>query len=165
MAIDQQFDEVAQKHALDVWAVGEKVVWSQYDETPLRTHGDNLIATGMRFAQTIIHQDNVKAGWWSDITTGHPLEMYRGVFSEKAVLIHAELSEAVEAYRQGLMDDKLPHRKGVEVELADAVIRILDLAGAMGLDLGGAIAEKLAFNRQRPDHKPENRRAEGGKAF
>ena len=38
----------------------------------------------------------------------------------------------------------------VEVELADAVIRIADLAGALGLDLGGAIAEKLEYNRNRP---------------
>lgn len=33
------------------------------------------------------------------------------------------------------------------------------------LDIGGAIAEKMAFNKVRPDHKPENRLAEGGKAY
>jgi len=63
------------------------------------------------------------------------------------------------------MDDKLPHRTMLEVELADAVIRISDLAGALKLDLGGAIAEKLKFNATRPDHKPENRQAIGGKAY
>ena len=52
-----------------------------------------------------------------------------------------------------------------EVECADAVIRLADFCGAMGYDLGGAIAEKLAFNATRPDHKLENRRAEGGKAY
>lgn len=52
-----------------------------------------------------------------------------------------------------------------EVELADAVIRIADLAGGLGLDLGGAIAEKLAFNAVRPDHKPEARAVAGGKSY
>ena len=49
--------------------------------------------------------------------------------------------------------------------LADAVIRIFDLAGAYGMDLGGAIAEKLAFNQSRPDHKLAARMADGGKAY
>jgi hypothetical protein len=35
----------------------------------------------------------------------------------------------------------------------------------MGLDLGGAIAEKLAYNAQRADHKMEHRMQEGGKKF
>jgi NTP pyrophosphatase (non-canonical NTP hydrolase) len=52
-----------------------------------------------------------------------------------------------------------------EVELADAVIRIFDLAGAYRMDLAGAIAEKMAFNASRADHKIENRAAEGGKKF
>jgi NTP pyrophosphatase (non-canonical NTP hydrolase) len=63
------------------------------------------------------------------------------------------------------MDDHLPLRSMLEVELADAVIRIADLAGALDLDLGGAIAEKLAYNAKRADHNPENRAAAGGKAY
>jgi len=57
----------------------------------------------------------------------------------------------------------LPHRKMAEVELADIVIRVCDLAGAKGFDLGGAIAEKLEYNRTRKDHTREARAAEGGK--
>ena len=63
------------------------------------------------------------------------------------------------------MDDKLPHRPMLEVELADAVIRIFDMGGGLGLDIPGAIAEKLAYNAGRADHKIENRAAEGGKKF
>ena len=85
--------------------------------------------------------------------------------AQKLRLIHSEVSEAMEGHRKGLADDKLPHRSMVEVELADAVIRIADLAGALGLDLGGAIAEKMEYNRNRPDHKPENRRGENGKKY
>ncbi len=80
-------------------------------------------------------------------------------------LIHSEVSEAMEGDRKGLMDDHLPHRKMFEVELADAMIRILDLAGREGLDLGGAIVEKLIYNTQRADHKKENREKDGGKKF
>ncbi|HEX8552527.1 MAG TPA: hypothetical protein VF681_13345, partial [Abditibacteriaceae bacterium] len=61
--------------------------------------------------------------------------------------------------------DKLPHRQMRVVELADALIRICDLAGAYGMDLGGAVAEKMAFNAIRPDHKLEARKADGGKAY
>lgn len=53
----------------------------------------------------------------------------------------------------------------LEVELADAVIRIFDTAGGLGLDLPGALAEKLAYNARRQDHKPDARKAEGGKKF
>ena len=80
-------------------------------------------------------------------------------------LIHSEISEAMEGHRKNLMDDKLPHRSMLEVELADAVIRICDMAGGLGLDLDGAINEKLEFNKNRADHKIENRLTENGKKF
>lgn len=80
-------------------------------------------------------------------------------------LIHSEVSEAMEGLRKDLMDDHLPNRKMVEVELADSVIRICDLAGKLGLDLGGAIVDKLKYNLTRLDHKKENREKQGGKKF
>jgi len=110
------------------------------------------------------HGAAYQSGWWSDLQTGADLRASFNV-PEKLCLIHSEISEAMEGHRKNLMDDKIPSRKMIEVELADAVIRIFDLAGAMGLDLGGAISEKLIFNSQRADHKPENRRADGGKQF
>jgi NTP pyrophosphatase (non-canonical NTP hydrolase) len=80
-------------------------------------------------------------------------------------LCHSELSEALEGARKNLMDDHLKNRKMVEVELADCIIRILDMAGAMDLDVAGAIAEKHDYNAKRADHQRENRQKEGGKAF
>lgn len=84
---------------------------------------------------------------------------------EKLALVHSEVSEALEAYRKDLPDDHLPDRLGIEVELADAVIRIMGLASHLSLDVAGAIIEKAAYNDTRADHKPENRRAAHGKRF
>lgn len=106
------------------------------------------------------HEANRK--WWLDIHTGEPIERNKG---ELICLMHSELSEAMEGERKDLMDDKLPHRRMAEVELADTLIRIFDYAGAYGYDLEGAYREKMAFNAQRVDHTHEARAAAGGKKF
>lgn len=100
--------------------------------------------------------------WWRDPATGAPIERNKG---EQLMLIVSEISEAMEGARKNLQDDKLPHRKMEEVELADALVRIFDYAGGHGLNLGDAFEEKMMYNAERADHKPEHRLAEGGKRW
>ncbi|WZE63570.1 pyrophosphatase [Maribacter phage Panino] len=102
------------------------------------------------------------AGWHTDINTGELKERNKG---EMLCLIHSEISEAMEGERKDLMDDHLPHRPMAEVELADALIRIMDYAGRWGYDIGGAVVEKMNYNANREDHKLENRTKDGGKKF
>lgn len=107
-----------------------------------------------------VHEANQK--WWHDPRTGMPIDRN---FGEMIALCHSELSEALEGHRKNLNDDKLPHRRMAEVELADCVIRIFDVCAGLGFDLEGAYREKMAYNAIRADHKPENRLKPGGKAY
>lgn len=70
-----------------------------------------------------IFEQNKAVGWW-DEPNRCKLTLLQ--------LVSTEIAEATEAERKDLMDDHLPHRKGGEVELADAMIRLLDMAGAYG---------------------------------
>lgn len=116
---------------------------------------------GIAATQELAHKTAADAGWYCDPKTGQAVQRN---FGEVVALMHSELSEALEADRKGLNDDKLPHRDGREVEFADCIIRILDTAAALGLDVAGALIEKNRFNRQRADHKLESR-ANGGKKY
>lgn len=125
------------------------------------TEDESRAWLGLNAAMHLAHETAWNAGWYRNPETGK--EVKRN-FGEVVALMHSELSEALEADRKDLMDDKLPHRKGVEVEFADCLIRIFDTARALGLDLAGAVIEKNRYNRERADHKLAARAA-GGKKY
>ena len=100
------------------------------------------------------------SGWWTDLETGK--DKVRNI-GEALMLVTTELSEALEGHRKSLHDPHLPKRDNYTVEIADALIRLFDLAGGTCHDLPGAFEEKMQYNARRADHKIENRRLPGGK--
>ena len=105
--------------------------------------------------------------WWLDPVTNAPIDPATTPYlvPAKMMLIVSEISEAMEGHRTNAMDGHCPTHSAVAVELADAVIRIFDLAGAMNLDLAGAFTEKMRYNATRADHTHQRRLADGGKAY
>lgn len=134
---------------------------------PPRERGFNILrSNGLKMEDAItslastIHLLNDQ--WWRDPKSGHRIKRNKG---EMIALMHSELSEALEAVRKDAMDGHLPQWKGEEIEMADAVIRILDYCAGHGLAIGPAIIAKLHYNYHRADHKPESRIKKGGKKF
>jgi NTP pyrophosphatase (non-canonical NTP hydrolase) len=102
--------------------------------------------------QEEIHGLATSKGWWSDPDSGEPVDPVRRI-PEALCLVHSEVSEALEEYRRGKLDPYLGiggKPEGFAVEVADAVIRILDLCGALGIDLEEAMVRKHAYNQTRP---------------
>jgi hypothetical protein len=122
----------------------------------------DLLANSINVLRDECYNASLKSGWHTDLETGELKDRNKG---EMIALIHSEISEAMEGERKGLMDDHLPHRKMAEVELADAIIRIMDYCGRWGYDIGNAIIEKMDYNAKRSDHKIENRSKDGGKKW
>lgn len=132
------------------------------------------VRNGINAAIAKYHNESRARGWWdvdyiSDLLAAGNMTEYniakQYLYATKIALIHSEISEAMEGMRKSKMDEHIPTRKSIEVELADALIRIFDLAGAMGLNLGEAVIEKGRYNAIRADHNKDNRGRPDGKKF
>lgn len=96
-----------------------------------------------------VHELSRKQGYWAD---GYNLQ----TFTRQMLNLVGEVSELNEAFRRG--NDLNPCDKPVDLtyceeELADILIRTLDLAQAMGVNIERAIIIKHGYNQERSDIK------------
>lgn len=93
-----------------------------------------------------IHAQNLEVGWWDEFLPNQKWRRYETAM----MLVVSEIAEAMEGHRKDLQDDHLPDEKMLHVEIADAAIRLLDLAGAYKIDLhhaGGGHSLEFAMAR------------------
>lgn len=100
-----------------------------------------------------IHKNALKKGFWE----GEYLEEYNITvppnMAEKFALIHSEVSEAMECHRIGQILTtiaKTGKPEGLGSELADVIIRVIDMATYLGIDLEKEIYRKHKYNKTRP---------------
>ena len=115
---------------------------SQADDT-------EMFGEMFKFMQACVHS-NAKAHGWHDKAIDEVIAF---------ALIHCEVAEATEGARHGNPpSEHIPEFSAIEEEMADIVIRCMDLAGAKGYRLAEAIVAKHGFNKTRPH-------MHGGKLF
>jgi NTP pyrophosphatase (non-canonical NTP hydrolase) len=92
--------------------------------------------------QRLCYQNSKDHGFWDGAENDN--------IPTKLCLIHSEISEALEAHRKGNPpSEKCPGHSHFAEELADAVIRILDLAGRLEIDIGTVLVQKMAVDAKR----------------
>lgn len=146
-ALQLEADDAAELERAKLGESG-KIVHDSEDRAKLARLGHSFADV-----QFLVHKMALDKGWWEKDRSD----------AECIALIHSELSEALDWLRKpnamqpnGNFEpphsDHIPVHLGVEEELADVVIRIMDLAGKRGWDIGAAIHAKFLFNATRP-HK------------
>lgn len=119
-----------------------------YDVTTKKNIGaswhseENRIEMKLNTLAMEIHKNAVAHGWWDEQRS----------IGDIVALIHTEVSEAFEEFRNGkdyvYYENGKP--EGVAIELIDAVIRIFDFLAYQGIDIYKLMVEKHEYNKTRP---------------
>lgn len=129
------------------------------DKQPIEPIASRMVIGAIDALQRVAWDIAVQKGWHEDFDFSGGI--YHTNIGERLALVHSEVSELLEAFRNGteLQNcDKPIELTQLSEELADIVIRCMDIAHEYKQSLGKAIVLKLAYNATRP-HK------HGGKKF
>ena len=129
---------------------------------------ESLVHAGLKLLSHEIYLNATSHGFYDEefkdyLVTGEsgvlfPVSLTPVFKAKRIALITSELSEALEGIRKPHPDQHCPEFSNEEIELADAIIRILDYGVAYNLKLTEAIFAKMKFNESRS-------KMHGGKAF
>lgn len=144
----------------------------------LTAAGENAVASGLAVLIDAVTANNYEKGWRIDpekLDRGAPLPAPRNV-GELIALLHSEVTEAFEAHRNNepvlwyqydsplgkttptgefaqqavVAGETLGKPQGIASELADVIIRILDMAHELDIPLITAVIDKHRYNQTRP---------------
>lgn len=143
----------------------------------METKASNFPSKELTELSVKIAQGNREKGFWDSYEQAKAIHeqgeneftesMVNSNINEKLLLVVTEVSEACESIRKGKMfqgflpngkdasDEEFPSlfetyvKDTFEDEIADSIIRLLDLAGGLGIDIGWHVEQKLRYNATR----------------